>query len=123
MTAGDSEEWLTACEACHAVIEEVSGWRWASVAPGPRSGLTELLARRRLFAHVIEDWDGGAAVGLLLPEVTADRLVTSGAAQRHPMIPTRGWVLIVLRTAEDLANALGFAREAYERAVPRLTAV
>jgi hypothetical protein len=39
------------------------------------------------------------------------------------MIPAGGWVLIVLRTAADFANALGFAREAYERAVPQLTAV
>ena len=123
MTEGENPEQPTACKACHAVIDEVAGWRWAAAAPGPRSGITELLARRRLFGHVLEDWNGAAAVGLLLPEVTADRLVASGAAQRHPMIPAGGWVLIVLRTAADFANALGFAREAYERAVPQLTAV
>lgn len=123
MTESEHTARLSACEACHAVIDEVAGWRWASAAPGPRSGLTELLARRRLFGHVLEDWGGTAAVGLLLPEPTADRLVASGAAQRHPMVPADGWVLIVLRTAEDFANALGFAREAYERVVPQLTAV
>lgn len=104
-------------------VTEVARWRWVKAEPVAPAGGTELRARGRLFGHVLDHWTGDAAVGLAVSRDCASAAIAEGVARRHPIIDEPHWVLIVLHTARDMAQALDLARAAYQRAVPPLRLV
>ncbi|HUK64275.1 MAG TPA: luciferase family protein [Dongiaceae bacterium] len=91
------------------LVELVSGWPGVTAAPH-RFGGVEFRFGRGEIGHVHPE----GLVDVPFPRPVRDRLVSSGRAQPHHVLPESGWVSFLMRTDEDLAKALEILRLSYE---------
>jgi hypothetical protein len=98
-------------EASRRIEHEVAGWEGVTAAPH-RFGGTEFRLGRRELGHL----HGDALADLPFPRRIGERLVETGRAERHHVLPDSGWVTKRIRTDEDVEETIELFRLAYERA-------
>jgi hypothetical protein len=102
------------------LVEQVAAWSGVTVAPH-RFGGTEFRFGRGEIGHV----HPGGLVDVPFPRPVRDRLVASGRARPHHVLPESGWVSFRIRSDEDVAAALELLRLSYdvraERDAKRMT--
>jgi hypothetical protein len=91
------------------LIDEVTAWPDVTAAPH-RFGGTEFRFGRGEIGHV----HPGGLVDVPFPRPVRDRLVASGRARPHHVLPESGWVSFRIRSDEDIAAALELLRLSYD---------
>jgi hypothetical protein len=90
--------------------------RWPGVeARGHRFGGVEF----RVNGHEIGHLHGDRMADLPFPVKMREKLVGSGKAQPHHVLPQTGWVSYYLRGEQDVAGALDLFRQNYDRLTAR----
>jgi hypothetical protein len=93
------------------IADAVRSWPGVEAAPH-RFGGVEFRVGRRELGHV----HGDRIADLPFPRRVRDELVAEGRARPHHVLPDSGWITVSIRSPEEVGNALGLFRMAYERA-------
>jgi hypothetical protein len=96
--------------AREAVTRQISSWKGVSVYEHRFGGVAFRLDRREL-GHLHSSF-----ADLPLPRHVRDKMVASGRAKPHHVVPNSGWVTVPMRTASEAENVIGLFRLNYERA-------
>jgi luciferase-like monooxygenase len=97
--------------ASQRIAAEVTSW--PGVTSGPhRFGGVEFRLGRRELGHI----HGDSLADLPFPKRVRDRLVETGRARPHHVMPDSGWVSVPMRSGADVENVLRLFRDAFERA-------
>jgi Family of unknown function (DUF5519) len=104
-------------ERVKRLVDEVAGWPGITAAPH-RFGGTEFRFGRGEIGHV----HPGGLVDAPFPRPVRDRLVSSGRARPHHVLPESGWVSFSIRSDEDVSAALELLRLSYELRVEHVAA-
>src|SRR5690349_3356571 len=91
------------------LVEQVAAWPGVAVAPH-RLGGTEFRFGRGEIGHV----HPGGMVDVPFPRPVRDRLVASGRAKPHHVLPESGWVSFSMRSDDDVSAALELLRLSYD---------
>jgi hypothetical protein len=92
------------------ITEAILSWPGVSVEPH-RFGGVEFRLRRRELGHL----HGDRMADLPFPRSIRERLVTSGRAEPHHVLPDSGWVTRRIRSDADLAEVIDLFRLNYDR--------
>jgi len=92
------------------IEQAVTSWPGVTVSPH-RFGGIEFRVGRRELGHL----HGDRLADLPFPVRVREQLVAAGKAERHHVLPERGWVTIRLRRREDVAIAIELFRLNYDR--------
>ena len=96
------------------LVELVSGWPGVTAAPH-RFGGVEFRFGRGEIGHV----HPGGLVDVPFPRPVRDRLVSSGRARPHHVLPESGWVSFAIQSDESVAEALELLRLSYDLRIGR----
>ncbi len=106
----DNQKRLSPPIAIEAVRHAVANWDGVQVHEHRFGGLEFRIGRREL-GHLHPSF-----ADLPFPRGERDRLVASGRARPHHVLPDSGWVTVPMRTAAEVVVVIQLFRENYERA-------
>jgi hypothetical protein len=92
------------------IRQEVTSWPGVTVT-AHRFGGTEYLYGKKEIGHV----HGDRLADLPLPRELHDRVIASGQAQPHHVLPETGWVSVWIDGPQDAAGVIELFRMQYER--------
>jgi len=92
------------------IEREVSSWEGVAVLPH-RFGGVEFRVGRRELGHL----HGSRLADLPFPVKIRERLVASGRARPHHILPESGWVSVDICNATDVAGVIALFRMNYDR--------
>ena len=101
-----------AMSARHRITAVVMSWPGVESSPHRFGGVEFRLGKREL-GHL----HGDVLADLPFPRKVRDELVAAGRAEPHHVLPDTGWVSFRIATPQDVDDAIGLFRLAYERAV------
>lgn len=91
------------------LVQQVSEWPGITAAPH-RFGGVEFRFGRGEIGHV----HPSGLVDVPFPRPVRDRLVSTGRARPHHVLPESGWVSFPIRSDEEVAEAIELLRLSYE---------
>ncbi len=106
-----------------AVMAAVTRWPGVGVSEGPMEASVALTFRRQVLGHVYAACGDHAAVDAIFPATMGEALIALGRGDRHPVVPTPGWVVKTIHAEADIAAAIALLRDNYDRVASRLRLV
>lgn len=97
-----------------AITSAVAEWDGVMVQPH-RYGGTEFVIGRREIGHIHGDY----LVDIPFPKTVRDKIVETGRASAHHILPETGWVSFWLDEPVDIEEAIDLLRESYELVLNR----
>ncbi|MBV9731175.1 MAG: DUF5519 family protein, partial [Verrucomicrobia bacterium] len=98
-------------DAKKRITEAVTSWGEITLAPHRFGGTAFMLGKREL-GHI----HGNHLIDIPFPKSVRDKLVNTGQAERHHILPDSGWISFFLKSEADIDHAISLMRTSFDLA-------